>query len=70
MSTDLITIGPLDTIEDAAREIYDRKIGCRPVVAEGELVGMITSSDMMRTLIELTGSGAGSRSRCPTSRGC
>ena len=55
MSTDLVTIHPLDTIEHAAREIYDRRIGCLPVVADGELVGIITSSDMMRTLIELVG---------------
>ena len=61
MSTDLVTIGPLDTIEHAAREIYDRKIGCLPVVADGELVGIITSSDMMRALIELVGAhGIGS----------
>jgi acetoin utilization protein AcuB len=61
MSTDLITIHPLDTIEHAAREIYDRKIGCLPVVADGELVGIITSTDMMRTLIELVGAhGIGS----------
>jgi acetoin utilization protein AcuB len=55
MSTDVVTIHPLDTIERAAREIYDRKIGCLPVVADGELVGIITSQDMMRTLIELFG---------------
>jgi acetoin utilization protein AcuB len=55
MSTDLVTIHPLDTIEHAAREIYERRIGCLPVVADGELVGIITSSDMMRTLIELVG---------------
>jgi acetoin utilization protein AcuB len=61
MSTGVVTIGPLDTIEHAAREIYDRKIGCLPVVAEGELVGIITSSDMMRTLIDLVGAhGIGS----------
>jgi acetoin utilization protein AcuB len=61
MSTDLATIAPLDTIEHAAREIYDRKIGCLPVLADGELVGIITSSDMMRTLIELVGAhGSGS----------
>jgi acetoin utilization protein AcuB len=61
MSTDLVTIHPLDTIEHAAREIYGRKIGCLPVVADGELVGIITSTDMMRTLIELVGAhGIGS----------
>ncbi len=55
MSTDLVTIHPLDTIEHAAREIYERRIGCLPVVEEGRLVGIITSSDMMRTLVELFG---------------
>lgn len=60
MTRRLATIHPLDTIEHAAREIYDRKIGCLPVVADDELVGIITSSDMMRTLIELVGAhGAG-----------
>jgi acetoin utilization protein AcuB len=61
MSTDLTTVHPLDTIEHAARQLSDRKIHCLPVVAEGELVGMITSSDMMHTLIELVGAhGPGS----------
>src|SRR3712207_62779 len=55
MSAELVTSHPLDTIEHAAREIYDRKIHCLPVVVDGELVGIITSSDMMRTLIELVG---------------
>ena len=60
MVRDLATIHPLDTVERAAREIHDRRIGCLPVVADGELVGIITSSDMMLTLIELVGArGAG-----------
>jgi acetoin utilization protein AcuB len=61
MSTELVTIHPLDTIEHAASEIYEHKINCLPVVAEGELVGILTSSDLMRTLIELLGAhGPGS----------
>ena len=28
MTRNVVTIHPLDTIEHAAREIYDRKIGC------------------------------------------
>ncbi|MGB3681335.1 MAG: CBS and ACT domain-containing protein, partial [Rubrobacteraceae bacterium] len=55
MSTDLSTVGPLDTIDHVAQEIYDRKIGCLPVVDDGEVVGIITSQDMMRAMIELTG---------------
>lgn len=55
MSTDLTTTSPLDTIDHVAQEIYDRKIGCLPVVEGREIVGIITSQDMMRTMIELTG---------------
>lgn len=55
MTRDLATIHPLDTIDHAAREIYERRIGCLPVVDEDGLVGIVTSSDMMRTLIELVG---------------
>jgi CBS domain-containing protein len=55
MTTGLATIHPLDTIDHAARELHDRKIGCLPVVADGGLVGIITSSDMMRILVELVG---------------
>ncbi len=58
MSTELVTVHPLDTIEHAARELSDRNIHCLPVVADGELVGIITSSDMMHTLIELIGAHA------------
>lgn len=57
MSSSPVTIDPFDTIEHAAREIYERKIGCLPVVGEDGLAGIITSSDMMRTLIELFGAG-------------
>ncbi len=61
MSTGLITAHPLDTIEHAARVIYDRHIHCLPVIADEELAGIITSSDMTRTLIELIGAqGPGS----------
>lgn len=55
MTRDVVTIHPLDTIEHAARELYERKIGSLPVVADDELVGIITSEDMMRTLIEMVG---------------
>jgi acetoin utilization protein AcuB len=55
MTRNPITISPFDTIDRAAREIHDRKIGCLPVVDDGELVGIVTSSDMMRALMELVG---------------
>jgi acetoin utilization protein AcuB len=61
MSVEVVTAHPLDTIEHAARVIYEHKFNCLPVVADGELVGIITSSDLVRTLVELIGAhGAGS----------
>ena len=61
MTTGVVAAHPLDTIERAASEMYERRIDCLPVVADGDLVGIITSSDMMRTLVELVGAhGMGS----------
>jgi acetoin utilization protein AcuB len=61
MSTRVITSHPLDTIEHAAKVIYENRFNCLPVVADEELVGIITSSDLVRTLVELTGAhGEGS----------
>ena len=55
MTRSPVTISPFDTIDHAAREIYTRKIGCLPVVDGDELVGIVTSSDMMRALMDLVG---------------
>lgn len=57
MSAEVVTSHPLDTIEHAARVIYDHGFNCLPVVADGELAGIITSSDLVRTLVELIGAG-------------
>ena len=59
MSTDVVTAHPLDTIEHAARVLYEKNFNGLPVVADGELAGIITSTDLMRTLVELTGAGEG-----------
>jgi acetoin utilization protein AcuB len=55
MSAEVVTAHPLDTIEHAARVIYEHKFNCLPVVADGGLFGIITSSDLVRTLVELIG---------------
>lgn len=55
MQTNLITVHPLDFIEEAARMIYEHKIGCLPVVRQDRLVGIITQLDVLRTLVEQTG---------------
>src|SRR5688500_6145920 len=47
MSTDLITVAPTTTVEEAARLIAKYKIGALLVVGEGKLVGILTATDIL-----------------------
>jgi acetoin utilization protein AcuB len=55
MTREVITTYPQDTLVHAAQVMYERKIDSLPVVAEEQLVGIITSSDVMRALVTLSG---------------
>jgi acetoin utilization protein AcuB len=55
MTREVITVDPQEFIENAAQEMYELKIESLPVVAGEELLGIITSSDMMRALVRLAG---------------
>ncbi len=55
MARDVATARPEDPIEDAAMAMYERKIGCLPVVDGEDLVGIVTSSDVLRALVRLVG---------------
>ncbi|MBO8156503.1 MAG: CBS domain-containing protein [Bacillaceae bacterium] len=55
MSTPVITVHPLDFIEEVAAIFYDQEIACVPVTKENKLVGMVTEKDVLYTLIQLTG---------------
>lgn len=56
MVTDVITVHPLDTVEEAARLLYQHKIGCLPVVTGGNnLVGIVTDGDILFCFVEMTG---------------
>jgi CBS domain-containing protein len=48
MTTDPVTVGPDAPLEQAARLMLERKIGCLPVVEDGKLVGILTESDFVR----------------------
>lgn len=50
-----ITVNPDDDIEFAAQLIYKNKIGGMPVVADDQLVGIITATDILRTFIDMMG---------------
>jgi acetoin utilization protein AcuB len=55
MSRAPLTADRLDPVEDAARTMRERKIGCLPVVANGVVVGIITGLDLLDALIRMTG---------------
>jgi len=67
MTQEVSTADPRDSIENVAQEMYELKIGSLPVVAEEpmvdeglavaeqELLGIVTSSDVMRALVTLAG---------------
>lgn len=46
---------PLDFVEEVALTFYESKIGCLPIVSGGKLVGIVTTTDLLYTYIELTG---------------
>ncbi len=55
MSREVFTAHPEDPIEQAANEMRERRIGCLAVVEHDELVGIVTSSDVMEALTYLVG---------------
>jgi acetoin utilization protein AcuB len=55
MTKKVISVSPEAPIEEAAKLIYDHKIGALPVVEQNRLVGLITSSDILETFIEVLG---------------
>ncbi|WP_457637289.1 CBS and ACT domain-containing protein [Oceanithermus sp.] len=55
MTTPVLTADPLDPVEEAAKVMRDRKVGCLPVVEGRELVGIITGIDLLDALVAMTG---------------
>jgi acetoin utilization protein AcuB len=55
MTRNVITIAPDISVEEATTLMHDNKIGCLPVVEDGNLVGMITENDVMEILIDAMG---------------
>jgi len=53
MTPNPLTIEPTVPIADAARIMRNHKIGGLPVVTDGQLVGIITETDLLDFLIEL-----------------
>jgi len=52
-----ITVPEDAPIEEAARLMVERGIGCLPVMRDGVLVGIITETDIFKAFVEILGSG-------------
>jgi CBS domain-containing membrane protein len=48
MKKRVITVKPDTPIKDAAQLMADKKVGCVPVVIAGALVGLVTTTDILR----------------------
>jgi CBS domain-containing protein len=50
MSVELVTIGADAPVEEAAQKLLEHRVGCLPVVEAGALVGIVTTSDLLRAV--------------------
>ncbi|MFT7678058.1 MAG: acetoin utilization protein AcuB [Planctomycetota bacterium] len=57
----LISVTPKDHLEVAAERLLRHKIGGLPVIQDGQLMGIITESDLFRTFVSLKASAKGTR---------
>jgi acetoin utilization protein AcuB len=55
MSSPALTVPEDAPLEEAARLLVDRKIGCLPVMRDGMMVGLITETDIFETFVEILG---------------
>ena len=54
MTGSVITSGPDRPARDAAQLMLDHKIGAVPVLAGGQLIGIITETDIVRAFVRMT----------------
>jgi acetoin utilization protein AcuB len=52
MSYDPITVNPEDTVQEAAERMLEYQVSGLPVVQDGEVVGIITESDIFRIIVD------------------
>lgn len=55
MSREVVTIDEGTPIEEAARMMADHRIGGLPVMRDGQMVGIITETDLFKVFLELLG---------------
>lgn len=59
MTRDVVSVVEETPLEEAARLMADRRVGGLPVLRGGELVGIITETDLFKIFLELMGAREG-----------
>ncbi len=52
MTAEVITVGPRDSVQHCLQLMTDRRLRHLPVVAEGELIGMLSIGDLVKQTID------------------
>src|SRR5690554_6672581 len=55
MVTDVLTALSFDFVEEAANIMTENQISCLPIEENAKLIGIITETDLLHTLVKLTG---------------
>jgi len=63
MTEESVTVTPMTTLEQAAGLLLRRRIGGLPVVEKEKLVGIITTTDILRAFLDVMGASQESTSR-------
>jgi acetoin utilization protein AcuB len=58
MTRGVLSVRAATSIREAARLMYERKLGALPVVERDRLVGILTESDVLRAFQQLLGPAA------------
>jgi acetoin utilization protein AcuB len=53
MARSPITVRPEQSVLEAAKLLYAKRLGCLPVIRDSELVGIITTTDMLKVLAQI-----------------
>jgi len=56
-----LTVRPDQSVLEAAKLLYAKRLGCLPVVQDSELVGIITTTDMLKVLTHILEKGEAGR---------
>ena len=63
MSRDVISVHPDYSVRDAAALMLTSRFGALPVIANDEVVGIVTQTDLLRCLVKMAAEPAGTKRR-------